>query len=99
VIIRFLEIARAALAEAGQRPRRWVQWARRREGEPRHGVLHQEECWSLGRPDLTAEHVRALLAAHGERITRCDICRHSRGHDETPPHAGRSQRTGGPGGP
>lgn len=85
-IARYLELqlahVRAAQAEAEQRaaedatrPRWWVQWARRREGEARHGVLHQEECWSPGGPDLTAEQVRALLAEHGERIERCDICR------------------------
>jgi hypothetical protein len=89
VIARYLELqlarVRSAQVEAEQRaaedavrPRWWVQWARRREGEPRHGLLHEEGCWRPGAPTLTAEEVRALLAEHGDHILRCDICRPGR---------------------
>ncbi|MGP3971517.1 DUF6233 domain-containing protein [Streptomyces sp. 6N223] len=78
-IARYLELQLAAvhtaLAAAEQRPWWWVQWARRRKGEARHGLLHQEGCWRPGEPTLTAEQVRVLLAEHGDRIIRCDICR------------------------
>lgn len=64
---------RRAAEDAG-RARWWVQWARRREGEPKHGLLHEEGCWRSGEPNLTAAQVRAVLAAHGERILRCEVC-------------------------
>ncbi|MGP3969182.1 hypothetical protein [Streptomyces sp. 6N223] len=78
-IARYLELqlaaVHAALAEAEQRPRWWVQWARRREGEARHGLLHEEGCWHPGEPMLTAQQGQALLAEYGGRILRCEVCR------------------------
>lgn len=76
-----LGAVRAAIAAAEQRaaedaarPRWWVQWARRREGEPKHGLLHEEGCWRAGTPNLTAAQVRTVLAEHGDRVLRCEVC-------------------------
>ncbi|MEO3749201.1 DUF6233 domain-containing protein [Streptomyces sp. B6B3] len=78
ILARWLELQLAAVREAldeAERPRWWVQWTRRRQGEPKRGTLHREGCWRPGEPDLNLAEARAVLAEHGERIARCDVCR------------------------